>query len=162
MAARTLLLKLERRGYIELPPRQRPSSNQCRNRCVPVVEHVGEPIRDSLSDLRPLSAGLVVPGSGDLRLFKGLLGRYHYLGHRNTVGENLRRKGKRKSGGQPGHTGHTLKMAKRPADPQVHHVTECEHCGRSLAGQSAENVDPASTIINLRVDKSGRRERLTS
>jgi len=90
MAARTLLLKLERRGYIELPPRQRPSSNQFRNRRVPVVEHVGEPIRDSLSDLRPLSAGLVVPGSGDLRLFKGLLGRYHYLGHRNTVGENLR------------------------------------------------------------------------
>ena len=54
MAARTLLLKLERRGCIELPARQRPSSNQFRNRRVPVVEHVSEPIRDALSDLRPL------------------------------------------------------------------------------------------------------------
>jgi len=33
MAARTLLLKLERRGFIELPAPQRPSSNAFRNRC---------------------------------------------------------------------------------------------------------------------------------
>ena len=90
MAARTLLLKLQRRGCIELPARQRPSSNQFRNRRVPVVEPASEPIRGSLSDLRPLSVSLVAPRSEDLRLFKGLLGRYHYLGHRNTVGENLR------------------------------------------------------------------------
>ena len=90
MAARTLLLKLERRGCIELPPRQRPSSNQFRNRRVPLVEPAAEPIRGNLSDLRPLSVSLVAPRSEDLRLFKGLLGRYHYLGHRNTVGENLR------------------------------------------------------------------------
>jgi len=45
MAARTLLLKLERRGFIELPARQRPSSNEFRNCRVPVVDHVGEPIR---------------------------------------------------------------------------------------------------------------------
>jgi len=90
MAARTLLLKLERRGCIELPPRQRPSSNQFRNRRVPLVEPAAEPIRVSLSELRPLSLSLVASRSEDLRLFKGLLGRYHYLGHRNTVGENLR------------------------------------------------------------------------
>ena len=90
MAARTLLLKLQRRGCIELPARQRPSSNQFRNRRVPVVEPASEPIRGSLSDLRPLSVSLVAPRSEDLRLFKGLLGRYHYLGHRNTVGETLR------------------------------------------------------------------------
>ena len=90
MAARTLLLKLERRGFIALPARQRPSSNEFRNRGVPVVDHAGEPIRGGLSDLRPLSVRVVAPRSRDLRLFKGLLGRYHYLGHRNTVGENLR------------------------------------------------------------------------
>lgn len=90
MAARTLLLKLERRGCIELPPRQRPSTNQFRNRHVSLAEPAAEPIRGSLNDLRPLSASLVAPRSEDLRLFKGLLGRYHYLGHRNTVGENLR------------------------------------------------------------------------
>lgn len=90
MAARTLLLKLERRGFIELPPRQRPSSNQFRNRHMPIVEPAAEPIRGSLSELRPLSASLVVPRSEDLGLFKALLGQYHYLGHRNMVGENLR------------------------------------------------------------------------
>lgn len=90
MAARTLLLKLERRGCIKLPARQRPSSNHLRNRCVPVVPHGKEPIRGCLSGLRPLSVNIVAPRSEDLGLFKGLLGQYHYLGHRNTVGENLR------------------------------------------------------------------------
>ena len=89
MAARTLLLKLERRGCIELPVRQRPSSNQFRNRQIYVVETATEPIRGCLKDLRPLSVSVVTSGSEDLRVFKGLLGRYHYLGHRNTVGENL-------------------------------------------------------------------------
>ena len=62
-------------------------------------------------------------------------------GFRKPAPKSLRKKGKRKSGGQPGHAGHTLKMADRPDDTQVHHVTECEHCGRSLADQSAESVE---------------------
>ena len=90
MAARTLLLKLERAGHIRLPPRQRPSSNGLRNRRVPVVDHATDSIGGTLRDLRPLSVSVVAPGSADLRLFNGLLARYHYLGHRNTVGENLR------------------------------------------------------------------------
>ncbi len=90
MAARTLLLKLERRGFIDLPARQRPSSNGMRNRRVPAVAHAREPIRGRLVDLRPLTVSIVAPGSTDARLFNGLLARYHYLGHRNTVGENLR------------------------------------------------------------------------
>ena len=90
MAARTLLLKLERRGLIELPARQRPSSNHLRNRHLPGEVPAGEPIRGSLRELRPLSATLVKPRSDDVRLFNGLLASFHYLGHRNTVGENLR------------------------------------------------------------------------
>jgi len=90
MAARTLLLKLERAGHIRLPPRQRPSSNGLRNRSVPLVPFASEPIRGALRDLRPLSVSVVVPGSDDARLFNGLLAHEHYLGHRNTVGENLR------------------------------------------------------------------------
>jgi hypothetical protein len=50
----------------------------------------GEAIRGALRDLQPLQAGIVAPGSEDLRLFNGLLAHCHYLGHRNTVGENLR------------------------------------------------------------------------
>ena len=90
MAARSLLLKLERAGHIRLPPRQRPSPNGRRNRCPPPVVQPGEAIRGALHDLQPLHAGIVAPGSEDLRLFNGLLAHCHYLGHRNTVGENLR------------------------------------------------------------------------
>jgi hypothetical protein len=90
MAARTLLLKLERGGHLRLPPRQRPSSNGLRNRHVPVAESAIDPILGALRDLRPLTVSVVAPGSPDLRLFNGLLAHGHYLGHRNTVGENLR------------------------------------------------------------------------
>jgi hypothetical protein len=57
---------------------------------VPLVLPAPEPIRGTLHDLRPLTANVVAPESEDLRLFNGLLAHYHYLGHRNTVGENLR------------------------------------------------------------------------
>jgi hypothetical protein len=90
MAARTLLLKLERAGLIQLPKRRRPSSNGFRNRNPPLVAHATESIRCALRDLRPLAVSIVEPGSADLRLFNCLLSRYHYLGHRNTVGENIR------------------------------------------------------------------------
>ena len=90
MAARTLLLKLERTGHIRLPPRQRPSSNGLRNRRVSIAPVAPEPIRGALRDLCPLSVSVVAPGSDDLRLFNSLLAHEHYLGHRNTVGENLR------------------------------------------------------------------------
>jgi hypothetical protein len=90
MAARTLLLKLERSGHIRLPKRRGPSPNAFRNRRVPVVAHATDPIGGTLGDLRPLSMSVVAPGSADLRLFNGLLAGYHYLSHRNTVGENLR------------------------------------------------------------------------
>jgi hypothetical protein len=90
MACRTLLLKLERVGHIRLPPRIRPSSNGLRNRRAPVAPLAYAPVRGPLRDLLPLSVGVVEPGSDDARLFNGLLAHEHYLGHRNTVGENLR------------------------------------------------------------------------
>ena len=90
MAARTLLLKLEHAGHIRLPPRQRPSSNAFRNRRAPAVPPAPKPIGGPLRELRPLTVSIVAAGSADLGLFNGLLAAYHYLGHRNTVGENLR------------------------------------------------------------------------
>ena len=62
MAARTLLLKLERAGHILLPPRRRPSPNGKRNRLVPVVDHATGSISGTLRDLQPLSVSIVAPG----------------------------------------------------------------------------------------------------
>ena len=90
MAARTLLLKLERAGRIHLPARRGPSSNGFRNRTPPRVAHATAPIRGALRALQPVAVHIVAPGSDDLRLFNCLVSHYHYLGHRNTVGENLR------------------------------------------------------------------------
>lgn len=90
MACRTLLLKLERAGHIRLPPRIRPSSNGLRNRRLPVAPVEKELIRDTLGNVRPLRVLVVESESDDARVFNGLLAHEHYLGHRNTAGENLR------------------------------------------------------------------------
>ncbi|MDA8113729.1 MAG: DUF4338 domain-containing protein [Acidithiobacillus sp.] len=49
-----------------------------------------DPLCSALRDLMPVAVSIVESGSEDLRLFNCLLDRYHYLGHRNTVGENMR------------------------------------------------------------------------
>lgn len=93
MAARTLLLKLEHGGFIQLPKRQRVSVNGLRNHNIPIVTHSTEPIRCELRDLQPLTMSVVSTHSDDsieLRLFNCFVSRYHYLGHRNTVGETMR------------------------------------------------------------------------
>jgi transposase len=62
-------------------------------------------------------------------------------GLKKPAPKSLRKKGRRKSGGQPGHRGHTLKMADKPDHTEVHRVKACEHCGRSLADQSSDSVE---------------------
>lgn len=90
MAARTLLLKLERAGHFRLPARRCHPSNARRNRNAAPVEPPDETVRGPLSELCPLRVGIAAPGLDDARLFNGLLAHEHYLGHRNTVGENIR------------------------------------------------------------------------
>jgi len=51
MAARTLLLKLERAGYVRRPARRGPSPNGRRNRDVAPIALPAEPIRGALRDL---------------------------------------------------------------------------------------------------------------
>lgn len=90
MACRTLLLKLERQGQIRLPARQRPSPNAHRNRQITEVSHDCTPIESDLSALRPLRIDPLKAADEEIPLFKFLLHRYHYLGLRNCVGENLK------------------------------------------------------------------------
>ena len=90
MACRTLLLKLQSRGLIGLPPRQRASVNGQRNRqpAAPALDE--SPLSAALAAWTPLRVETVCPGTADAGLLGFLLQRHHYLGHRNGVGENLR------------------------------------------------------------------------
>ena len=90
MACRTLLLKLERRGQIRLPTRQRPSPNALRNRQALDLPCDRAPIEGVLGDLQPLGLEPLGEGHRDLTLWRFLLQRHHYLGLRNSVGENLK------------------------------------------------------------------------
>ena len=90
MAARSLLLKLEARGHIQLPPRRTASVNGLRNRDAGPIDHDQNPIEGSLQSLCPVRIQPVSQNSSEARLFQFLLQRYHYLGHRNGVGENLK------------------------------------------------------------------------
>jgi len=90
MACRRLLLKLAGRGWIELPPRQRPAVNALRNRRPLDQGPAPVGIQAPLASLGVLEVEPVVSGSAQATLFRSLLQRYHYLGHRNCVGENLK------------------------------------------------------------------------
>lgn len=89
MACRSLLLKLEQKALIKLPPRQGPAHvNAQRNDRLPVMTYSCEPVAGPLQDLLPLHIDPVASGA-DRDLLRCLLGRHHYLGVKNTVGENL-------------------------------------------------------------------------
>lgn len=92
MAARTLLLKLQRRGWIVLPPRRHVAGSRMRQKPLPAVGlPVPElPITQPLTALLPLTLTEVSrPGSSQRGLFEALLHQHHYLSHRSSVGENL-------------------------------------------------------------------------
>jgi hypothetical protein len=89
MACRSLLLKLEAKGYITLPARSVFPLNGLQHRVIPDINPDKTPIAVSLRDLLPLSIE-VVRGKDSLSLFCHLLSRYHYLGYRVTVGENMK------------------------------------------------------------------------
>ncbi len=88
MACRTMLLKLHRRGMIELPPRQGPSVNHCRGKSFQPVLHDNSPIQCSLSDLGGVSLSTVDAGEKQ-QLWRTLLHCYHYLGFSTRVGKNI-------------------------------------------------------------------------
>lgn len=90
MAARSLLLKLEQRGLLVLPLRRKKAA---RRRPLAVTPSAGElppaDITGPLADLRPLRLEPVAAKSPDHALFSRYLARYHYLGFRGPVGENI-------------------------------------------------------------------------
>jgi hypothetical protein len=92
MAARTLLLKLQEKGWIGLPPPRMksptrsgrpPRSHDC------ALEET--PLQCALRELLPLRWQEVSHGAAPeaRRQLEAALHRYHYLGYRSRVGQNL-------------------------------------------------------------------------
>jgi hypothetical protein len=92
MSCRTMLLKLEQKGLICLPARQRPSNNRCswRPGPVPVDRYpCASPIEGRLSTLEPISI-VLAQSREEVALSDWLLWRYHYLPYSGAVGENIK------------------------------------------------------------------------
>jgi len=89
MACRTFLLKLERRGYLTLPPRLYSYTKVRRRAPCSFVPHQTTPIAGKISRLLPLRIE-VVKEKDLLKLFKCLLSSHHYLGFSRIVGENMK------------------------------------------------------------------------
>ena len=94
MAARTLLLKLEQRGRINLPARRRTPSNRMRHKRLPELDLAAPQasVTEALRALLPLvinECSRAEGAPGQRALFDALLHHHHYLSHRSSVGENL-------------------------------------------------------------------------
>jgi hypothetical protein len=89
MACRSLLKKLENRGYIQLPPLRRRCPNRMKDQSnnlslLPALSHA-----KSLDEAEPIELELVKAGSFSWKLFSTLLARHHYLGYKGSVGEHV-------------------------------------------------------------------------
>ena len=89
MAARTLLVKLDDLGLIELPARrQNPGNRMAVGRIQSRVWDKTE-VTGSLQSLGALSIREISRDAGARLEFSAALSEFHYLGYRGTVGENL-------------------------------------------------------------------------
>lgn len=89
MAARTLLLKLEQRGWIVLPPRRQKPVSRMRQKRMPTLLPVPLPLDQPLGTLLPLAITEVSAPASQRAICEALLHQHHYLSHRSSVGENL-------------------------------------------------------------------------
>jgi len=87
-AARDLLLRLEEKGFIELPPRLRPKNNLKKKSFSQVPLFLSTPMDGSVGEHGP-SCLEVVNGQNSY-LWDYLVYHYHYLGLPKLVGEHIR------------------------------------------------------------------------
>lgn len=89
MAARTLLLKLEKRGLVQLPPRRNASPNRHRLAAPAKQSWDNQPVEASLKELELLQIQEVSAQAPARRQLRSALASFHYLSYRASVGENL-------------------------------------------------------------------------
>jgi len=89
MACREVLLTLNRKGLITLPPRLNSANNDKRNRSIPVVEIDKSSLNGKLSDFAPVTVKLVRNTPLE-PLYNSLTQQHHYLGYRQIVGNHLK------------------------------------------------------------------------
>lgn len=87
-AARDLLLRLEEKGFIELPPRIRRNNNLKKKSFAQIPFFQDNPLDGSVGDYENLHVELVNPRYS--YLWDYLVYHYHYLGLPKLVGEHLR------------------------------------------------------------------------
>ena len=89
MVCRSLLLLLESKGLIQLPPRKCTPNNPLANRKKPEKVQIDQtPIEVNLTDI---SVTLVqIRKTAYEKMFNGLIHQYHYLGYTQPVGAHLK------------------------------------------------------------------------
>jgi transposase len=58
-------------------------------------------------------------------------------GYEQPAPKSLRKRSRRRSGGQKGHQGETLQMVEKPDHIRIHRVKACVHCGHTLKRRKA-------------------------
>ena len=90
MVCRSLLLLLESKGLIKLPPRKFTPANPLAKRKKPSKVTVDNtPLHCSLGDVLPIRLEQVRRTRFE-KIFNGLVSEYHYLGYIQPVGEHLK------------------------------------------------------------------------
>jgi hypothetical protein len=89
MSARVALLRLQAKGLIELPAPRNSNGNGKAWRPTLRLEPPGQPLEKELSELRPIQLQ-VVSHPEQSQLWNHLIAQFHYLGHYNLPGAQLR------------------------------------------------------------------------
>jgi hypothetical protein len=89
MACRSLLKKLENKGFIQLPELRRSCPNRMRDKSNLLSLLPALSTGRSLEEVVPIYFEVVKSGSFSWKLFSTLLARHHYLGYKGSVGEHI-------------------------------------------------------------------------
>jgi hypothetical protein len=88
MAARSLLVKLDQRGWIQLPPRRWAATNRMRARVIARRLWDTTPLQATLAELGPVEISEVSGDTEGRETLAAALAEFHYLGYTSSVGEN--------------------------------------------------------------------------